>query len=71
MKKPRCIIFRNWNPFLPKGEHEIRINISGIDNGHAVCLETTVKRESIEEVDLLIEKIAECLKSVEIYKENE
>jgi len=39
----------------------IRLIVPGIDGGHAVALEATIKRDSLGEVERIAEQIAEAL----------
>ena len=46
---------------FPGEDWTIRLVIPGIDGGHAVYLETTFKRDSLQEVERIAEQIAEAL----------
>lgn len=46
------------DPLTPGGDYLIRLVVPYIDEGHAIYLETTFKRNSKEQVEYIAEQIA-------------
>jgi hypothetical protein len=56
-------------PWDTKNEWTARICIPGIDNGHAIWLETTFKRRSQKQAENMLAVIVANLKKVRVHKE--